>query len=217
MAGMRAPAILCGVLVTVLGMLCAACRAPASATGQAGAAAEAAVRSSRAQDKGLEIFFEIRPGVRTDGTTRSAVLHFRNVSQAPIRIYLPRDEHFRAGASFLAFRAGPKAFFEPEPQPHGMVVEEDDFPLVAPGEDKTFEQSFTLDPIPPGVGAATARRPGFENGKAVQVSWTYRNEIVRWAGGAQTLDGPSKTLFEGKDIPYIWTGELSVDASWSIR
>ena len=49
------------------------------------------------------------------------------------------------------------------------------------------------------------------------MSWTYHNDIVRWEGGYQTLDGPTKTLFEGKDIPYIWTGKLSVEASWTLR
>ena len=215
---MRACSILRAALVPLLGLLCAACPARARGTGQASSAADAADRSSREQDKGLEIFLEIQPGVRMDGVpTRSATLHFHNVSLAPIRIYLPRSEHFRAGLSTLVLRAGPNAFAVPEPQPHGIVIEEDDFPLIAPGEDKTFEQSFTLDPIGPGVGAVTARRLGFEDGKAVQVRWTYSNEIVRWAGGQQTLDGPTKTLFEGKDIPYIWTGQLSVEASWRIR
>jgi hypothetical protein len=218
MAPMRTLMVLRSALVALLGALCAACPAPASGTGQAGTVPDAITRSSRVQDKGLEIFFEIRPDVRMDRVPmRTAVLHFHNVSQAPVRIYLPRSEEFRAGLSTLAFRAGAGSFFVPEPRPHGIVIEEDDFPLIAPGEDKTFEQSFTLDPMQPGAGSRTARRPGFEDGKTVPVSWTYSNDIVRWAGGQQTLDGPTKTLFEGKDIPHIWTGKLSAEASWSVR
>jgi hypothetical protein len=179
---------------------------------------DATARSNRAEDKGLEISCEIRPEVRTDRVPmRTAVLRFHNVSQAPVRFYLPRAEAFRAGLSTLLFQAGDHLFAEPDPQPHGIVIEEDDFPLLAPGEAKSFEQSFTLDPMQPGPGTRTARRPGFEDGKTVRVSWTYQNEIVRWAGGQLTLDGPTKTLFGGKDIPFIWTGKLTVEASWVIR
>ena len=180
--------------------------------------ANAVVRSNSAQDKGLEISFELRPEVRMDRVPmRTAVLRFHNVSKEPVRFYLPRAEAFRSGLSTVIFRAGDKLFAEPEPHPHGIVIEEDDFPLLAPGEEKTFEQSFTLDPMQPGAGTQTARRPGFEDGKSVQVTWSYSNEIVRWAGGQLTLDGPTKTLFGGKDIPFIWTGKLTVEASWVVR
>jgi hypothetical protein len=177
-----------------------------------------AVQSNHAQDKGLEIFFEIQPGVRMDQVPmRTAMLRFHNVSTQPVRFYLPRGEAFRAGMSTLRFQAGDKLFLEPEPHPHGVVIEEADFPLLAPGEEKSFEQPFTLDPMQPGPGTQTARRPGFEDGKTVQVSWSYTNKIVRWTGGQLTLDGPTKALFGGKDIPFIWTGELTVQASWLVR
>ena len=176
------------------------------------------VRSNRATDKGLEIFFEIRPGVRMDRVPmREAVLHFRNVSTEPVRFYLPRGEAFRAGMSTLRFQSGDRRFLEPEPQPHGVVIEEADFPLLGPGEEKTFVQSFCLDPMQPGPGTETARRPGFEDGKTVEVSWTYANNIMRWQGGQLTLDGPTKTLFGGEDIPFIRTGALAVQAKWLVR
>jgi hypothetical protein len=195
------------------------CRAPAGTTGAHGATTTGpAVQSSRAEADGLEISFEIRPGVRMDRVPmREAVLRFRNVSTQPVRFYLPRGDAFRAGISTLRFEAGERRFLEPEPQPHGVVIEEADFPLLAPGEQQTFAQPFTLDPIQPGPGTRTARRPGFEDGTPVTVSWTYANTIVRWAGGQLTLDGETEALFEGKDIPFIWTGELTVEARWLVR
>jgi hypothetical protein len=48
------------------------------------------------------------------------------------------------------------------------------------------------------------------------VSWTYENTITRWAGGAQTLDGPTQALFDGGTIPGIWTGKLTVQLRWAI-
>ena len=227
---MRFIVIMRPALAVLLGMFGAACHAPAGNAGASafdrsnretptgGAMTDTVVRSSHAQAKGLEISFEIRPEIRMDGVPmRTVVLRFHNVSTEPVRFYLPRGEAFRAGMSTLRFQAGDARFLEPEPQPHGVVIEEADFPLLAPGEEKTFEQTFTLDPMQPGAGTHTARRPGFEDGKTVRVSWSYANKIVRWGGGQLTLDGPTKTLFEGKDIPFIWTGELVVEASWLVR
>ncbi len=148
---------------------------------------------------------------------RVAALHFRNVSDAPVRIYLPRGEAFRAAVLSLHLRSGKQLHVEPSPRPHGVVIDEPDFPLLAPGEERVFEQSFTLDPMQPGAGTKTARRPGFEDGKEIEVTLTYENEITRWAGGTETLDGPTRRLFDGKDIPHIWTGQLSTKATWRIR
>ena len=173
------------------------------------------VRSSRAGDKGLEIWFEIQPTVRVDRIPmRTIVLHSRNTSKDPVRIYLPQAEPFRAGISTIVMICGDGVLVVPEPHPHGYQVTEVDFPLLSPGEEKTFEQSFSLDPMVPGPGMRTERRNGFEPGKRVRVRWTYENAIQKWEGGAQTLDGPTKTLFGGKDIPHIWLGKLSVDSEW---
>lgn len=207
--------------LVILGLVAWGCGGPASAgptTPNGGAAAREPVRSNRAADKGLEIGFEIGPEVRRDRVPmRTVALHFHNTSSDPIRVYLPRGEAFRASISTLVFRSGAHVFLEPEPQPHGVVIEEDDFPLLAPGEEKTFEQTFTLDPMVPGPGVATARRAGFEDGETVDVRWTYENTITRWAGGQMTLDGPTKSLFGGGEIPHIWSGKLSVEARWVVR
>lgn len=171
-----------------------------------------------ATDGRLEIRLEMKPGVEVDRVPmRTAVLHFRNVGSEPLRFYLPRPDAFRATISTLVFR--PKTgepLFEPEPHPHGYVVTEDDFHLLGPGEARDFTQKFTLDPFAPGAGTATARLPGFENGSEVQISWTYQSSIRRWAGGAQTLDGPTKQLFDGGDIPHIWTGKLTLRTAWIV-
>jgi hypothetical protein len=183
-----------------------------------GAPMNGTVRSTTATANGLSISLEIRPDVRVDRVPmRAAILHFRNVSEDPIRIFLPQSEPFRGGQSTLYFGSGDQAFMAPEPRPHGYSISEIDFPLIAPGEEKTFEQPFTIDPMKPGPGTRTERRAGFEDGKTVKVRWSYSNDLVRWPAGKPTLDGPTKTVFDGKDIPHIWTGKLSVEASWTVR
>jgi hypothetical protein len=187
------------------------------ATTASGGTLEKSVRSNVARDKGLEIWFEIRPGARMERIAlRTLALHFKNASGDPIRIYLPQSEAFRSASSWIRFVSAHGRFVEPDPRPHGYQVTEIDFPLLAPGEERTFEQSFSLDPIVPGPGNRSERRKGFDSGTPVRVSWTYENRIVRWAGGAQTLDGPTKTLFGGNEIPNIWVGKLSVDANWTV-
>jgi hypothetical protein len=206
------------VLVAVLTAALGACHSPAGGASREASEAAAAAQSTSAAADGLEISFEIRPGTRDERVPlREVVLRFRNVSTQPVRFYLPRGEAFRSGISALWFQAGEHRFVEPEPEPHGVVIEEEDFPLLDPGEERTFTQSFTLDPIPPGPSTRTQRRPGFEDGETVQVTWAYANDIVRWPAGQPTLDGPTQTLFGGGDIPFIWTGKLVVRADWRVR
>ena len=201
------------LLVLALGV--AGCRG-ASSTPPGGAVASSNV-SPVVTSQGLSLSFEIRPEVRMDRVPlRTVALRFRNTSNAPIRIYLPRSEPFRAGLSTIFFSAGGAQFSEPEPRPHGYAITEIDFPLLAPGEEQVFEQTFTLDPMVPGPGTKTARRPGFESGVSAKVRWVYENKLVRWPGGAKTLDGPSNTLFGGGDIPHIWTGTLTVESGWVV-
>lgn len=173
--------------------------------------------SPPAADARLEIQLEIDPTVTMDRVPmRRALLHFRNVGQEPVRVYLPNGESFRANISTLFFtpEVG-RPLFVPEPHPHGYVVTEADFHLLAPGERRTFTQPFTIDPFVPGPGLQSRRLEGFAPGRPVRVRWTYENAIRRWPGGAQTLDGPTKTLFGGLDIPHIWTGELAVELAWT--
>jgi hypothetical protein len=87
---------------------------------------------------------------------------------------------------------------------------------IAQPSQKEFTQSFSLDPMKPGPGTATGRLAGFESGSRVSVRWTYENSIQRWQGGQMTLDGPTKSLFDGGDIPYIWTGKLQLETAWTV-
>lgn len=174
--------------------------------------------SAPATDSRLEIQLVIKPGVVMDRIPmRSAVLRFTNRTKQPLRIYMP-SEAARANIStiFMTPSEGGQPLFIPDLHPHGYQVSESDFPLIAPGATREFTQSFSLDPMKPGPGTATERRKGFEAGKTVRVTWTYENTTRRWPGGVQTFGGPTKGLFDGGDIPHIWTGKLSVQMTWTV-
>lgn len=171
-----------------------------------------------AGDSRLQIQIEITDEVKMERIPmRTARLHFKNLTQQPLRIYLPAPDAFRWGISSIVMKPsnGPPLLV-PTPRPHGYVISEKDFHLLAPGESRVFTQSFSLDPMQRGAGTATARLPGFEAGAKVAVRWTYENASRRWAGGVQTLDGPTRTLFDGGDIPHIWTGKLNVETQWTV-
>jgi hypothetical protein len=175
------------------------------------------VQSNSATRDGLEISFSLTPEVRNERIpTRVFVLHFKNVSSHPLRVYMPNSEPFRASISTIYILAGNASLVVPEPHPHGYVVTEVDFPLLAPGEEKTYEQTFSLERLARGSGTVTEREKGFEAGGHATVSWTYENEVTRWQGGIQTLDGLTKNLFGGKDIPGLWRGKLEVKADWRL-
>lgn len=180
--------------------------------------AKMSTKSDAVADGRLEVRLEIKPEVVVDRVPmRTAVLHFRNLGKEPLRYYLPNGEAFRANISTLFFR--PKSgdpLFVPEPHPHGYVVTEADFHLLEPGQAREHTQPFTIDPFAPGPGNTSKRMTGFEAGAEVDVRWVYENSIQRWKGGAQTLDGPTRELFDGGDIPYIWTGKLEAKMRWTV-
>lgn len=132
----------------------------------------------------------------------TATLHFRNVSDAPVRIYLLQAEPFRGAQSVFHLRDRAAApvpdphAFQPPPRAHGIRVGESDFQLIDPGQTRTFPQTVTLPA--PGV---------------YDVTWEYRNAVERWEGGRQTLDGPTEELFGGGPIPHIWLGSRKVATS----
>lgn len=175
------------------------------------------VASSPSADSRLSIQLEIKPGVVMDRIPmRTAVLRFTNKTGEPLRIYLP-DEVARANISTITMSpTSGRPLFIPDLHPHGYQVGEKDFHLLAPGETREFTQSFSLDPMKPGPGTATERLPGFEGDKTVSVDWTYENSTRRWPGGVQTFGGPTKELFDGGDIPHIWTGKLRVHMKWTV-
>lgn len=127
-------------------------------------------------------------------------MYFRNDSTAPLRIYLLRSEPFRYPQSTLTVRhpgSVPRpGASQPSPRPHGIVVREDDFHLIAPGAEQRFTQTVVL------TKSETAK------GGPHEIEWSYQNEVEQWKGGVKTMDGPTKELFGGKRIPHIWLGKI---------
>jgi hypothetical protein len=171
-----------------------------------------------ATDGRLEIAARLDPEVFVDRIPmRRLRVTLRNVSDAPLRVLWIRPEPVRAGtSSFLVSVPEGRPLFVPEPRPHGYLIGEDDFVLLAPGQRFEAEQSFSIDPMQPGAGTQTARLPGFVAGAAAKISWTFQNATTRFPGGIQTLDGPTKPLFGGGDVPDLWTGKLNCSFEWII-
>ncbi len=168
-----------------------------------------------ASDGRLQIRLELDDAVEIDRLpTRRLRLHFENLTDAPLRIYMPQSEAFRSGISSIRmWSPSEEPLFLPEPRPHGYVITEHDFPLLGPRESRTETQAFTIDLFTRG---GAARRPGFEPGRVVRVVWAYQNSIQRWEGGRPTFDGPTNELFGGGPIPHIWTGMLEVSGEWTV-
>ena len=125
-------------------------------------------------------------------------LVFKNVSNNPIRIYLINTEFFRSFQSyfFLLYNGKVKMLSNISP-PHGYVVTESDFHLINSNSEIIFKQTLLIDE----VGLETDIHDFY-------LQWIYENKISQWEGGIETLDGPTKRLFNGKEIPYIWRGEI---------
>jgi hypothetical protein len=185
---------------------------------------DAPTTSSWAHASGLEVQLEMpaKPvsGVSGDRPLPVATtLRFRNASSQPLRFYLIESEPFRSFQSRLAvFEPGGGDFLtmQPEPRPHGYVVTEKDFHLLAPGEAKTFKQSLYVARVAPG-GRSVVPLTGFERGGTFRVRWTYQNSVTQWKGGAMTLDGTTKQLFGGGPIPHIWTGKVETEAMLHVK
>lgn len=174
--------------------------------------------STWTSDDRLAIRLEIDPKTTFDRIPmRSAQLHFRNKSDTQLRIFMPVPDAFRANISTLFFTptAG-DPLFVPTPRPHGYMVSEKDFVLLEAHEERTIAQSFTIDPMTPGPGTATARTPGFARGAAVKVRWILENTLTTFPGGVVTFDGPTKALFGGQPVPGLWTGKLTTVITWVV-
>jgi len=65
------------------------------------------------------------------------------------------------------------------------------------------------------VNISNRYREKFTNGS--QLTWVYKNSITKWKGGLNTLNGPTKELFNGETIPYIWTGRTEVEIPVTIK
>ena len=125
-------------------------------------------------------------------------LVFKNVLNNPIQVYLINNEFFRSFQSyFYLLSNGQSKMLTDISPPHGYVVTESDFHIISSNSEKIFKQTLRID------------EHGLENDiNNFYLKWVYVNDISRWMGGVETLDGPTKRLFDGKDIPYIWLGEI---------
>jgi len=124
-------------------------------------------------------------------------LVFKNTSERPLRIYFVRNEVFRSFQSRFdaLFYGKPMSITRISP-PHGYVVTEKDFHWIGTKSEMLFHQTLSLSEA--GIK---------EDVREFTLQWTYENRLSRWEGGVRTLDGVTKTLFGGKEIPYLWRGE----------
>lgn len=156
---------------------------------------------------GLSIRLDLPPGPYKLDATLDVGLEFRNDTADERRIYLIQSPVFRAQQSDLSLFTADGKFLDaqPGPHPHGYVVSERDFPAIPPGTTQRFNQPLKLDREAIGAVAGPLR-----------LRWTYRNHIESWAGGVQTLDGPTRPLFGGGPIPGIWLGETKTEATFPL-
>jgi pimeloyl-ACP methyl ester carboxylesterase len=152
---------------------------------------------------GLQVRLE-PPAEAQAGQELRLGLVFHNTRQTPLRIYLIQSEPFRFGQSTLAVLGADDKLvsLQPQPRPHGYVVTESDFRLLEPGAELRVEQTLSTRGL--AAGECT-------------LSWTYENHVSSWPGGAITMEGPTKALFGGGPIPFIWTGKVNVRARLAIR
>jgi len=125
-------------------------------------------------------------------------LVFKNISKYPLRIYLVETEFFRSFQSYfyLLFNGKSKHISNISP-PHGYIVTEEDFHLIDSNSEIVFKHTFSIDETKIETDS-----------NEIYLNWVYENIISKWEGGITTLDGPTKKLFGGKEIPYIWKGKL---------
>lgn len=151
---------------------------------------------------GLRIRLELQPSVSLAPPANGlqqvpATLYFENTTAAPLRILVIGPEPFRLFNSTLrVWEAGKVVSLQPEPHPHGYLITEEDFPVIPAHATHTVVQNLTIEP-------AMAHAGSFE------VEWMYENKSRKFPGGAQTLDGVTKPLFGGAEVPDLWVGELA--------
>ena len=104
----------------------------------------AAASSWTEPSHGLRIQLEL-PAAAPAGVLQ-AKLSFRNDTARPMRLLLVRPEVFRLFNSTLrVWEGGKVASLQPDPHPHGHLLDENDFLLLAAGETRTVPQSLGLD------------------------------------------------------------------------
>ena len=155
-----------------------------------------------AEQGGLRFTLEPVPPAQVRGTlTATLVVH--NPGAEERRLYTP-PEPFRFPMHDVAlWSADDKRQGGPDGHPHGIVIGEEHFLVVRPGGEVRLTGTV---PLPPGVVAGR-----------YLLTWTVKNDLTQWKGGAMTLDGPTRTLFGGGPIPGIWTGRVTVRVPVDLR
>jgi len=122
---------------------------------------------------------------------------FENISDNPLRIfYIDAPLFYKTHNHFYFVDGQGKKYFDMEEvPPHGLIVTAKDFYLIAPHEQKHFSAKIML-PVK----------------DVKKVHWRYDNTLTSWKGNIETLDGKTKALFGGKEIPYIWVGTIETSA-----
>ena len=134
-------------------------------------------------------------------------LVFKNTSERPLRIYFVRNEVFRSFQSrFDVLLHGKSMSITGISPPHGYVVTEKDFHWVKAKSEILFHQTLSLSEA--GID---------EDVREFTLQWTYENRLSRWEGGVQTLDGITKALFGGKEISFLWRGELATSMDFILE
>lgn len=147
-------------------------------------------------DQKMEIELELPSTTLKTGEEISAKLTFKNNGSEKIRIYFIQNEMFRFNSHITLLRSEDRSSVSPPTiaPPHGYIIGEKDFYIIEPNESKSFEQKITLN----------------EPGDFI-IQWSYENNRTIWEGGLETLDGKTEALFDGKEVPYLWTGTIQTE------
>lgn len=158
--------------------------------------------ASQSRDGSLELQLDAPTALAGERFTVHA--HVKNVGLTPKRLYLIRSEPFRFNVRvYLRCADAPCGEPLPPARAHGYTVSEADSPELRPGEELNFVVQAPRVP-------ADAAGP-------LTVYVSLSNDIKRWPGGVQTLDGATRPLFQTSgEIPNIWTGELVAHATLAV-
>ena len=69
---------------------------------------------------------------------------------------------------------------------------------------------------PEGEGKASVPQIFTDRG-TFEVELMFENKSKRFPGGANTLDGVTKPLFGGTDVPDLWVGTLSTRTTFTVQ
>jgi hypothetical protein len=153
---------------------------------------------------GLRVRLEV-PSPVTPAESVVTKVHVENTTAAPIRILHVRPEPFRLFTSSLrVWASGKVVSLQPDPHPHGYLLTEEDFIVIPPNAATSYDQTLYL--------SDALAQPG-----TFEVELMFENKTKQFPGGANTLDGVTKPLFEGKELADLWTGTLSVRTPMTVR